>query len=227
MKLLLVSISFCGSLLAVRVDSVTLISLCYFCEKGEIEEVKNLIETIDDINDWRGDHSHRGPTPLHVATQYGHLPIVQLLVEHGANVDTFTLPLYIKDKNLYTPICDAIQYGHFQVFKYLLDKGANLNVYPKYPHKGTLVKLVIESMTSRNNYNNDLHKKMDANKEQEYLSIIKVLIGLDDTITPQTGQPMPKGYLEELIQLANDSNLTSVAQLLLHKKQTPCTHVSI
>ncbi|KAJ1548822.1 hypothetical protein HK405_014554 [Cladochytrium tenue] len=59
-------------------------------------------------------------TPLHIATQGGHIEMVRLLLEHGAEKDART-------KKQTTPLHWAAQNGHDRVARLLLDRGADLN----------------------------------------------------------------------------------------------------
>ncbi|KAH9102136.1 hypothetical protein LEN26_015577, partial [Aphanomyces euteiches] len=59
-------------------------------------------------------------TPLHVASQEGHLDVVKHLVLNGASVDT-------ADKDRQSPLHLASQSGHLDVVKHLLDKRAFVN----------------------------------------------------------------------------------------------------
>jgi ankyrin repeat protein len=55
--------------------------------------VKSLVEAGADIN----ATTHRGATPLYVASQKGHVSIVEYLLEHGANVNS-------RFQNGFTPV---------------------------------------------------------------------------------------------------------------------------
>lgn len=56
-------------------------------------------------------------TPLHFAAEKGHLDIVTLLIDKGANINS-------RDSNNCTPLHIAAKYGRFCVVKYLINKGA-------------------------------------------------------------------------------------------------------
>ena len=60
-------------------------------------------------------------TPIHIATKFGHLPIVQYLIEEQ-NVD-----IDIKGSLGRTPLHYAIQIDHHMTIKYLFSKSANFN----------------------------------------------------------------------------------------------------
>eukprot|EP00438_Fugacium_kawagutii_P009633 Skav214982 [mRNA] locus=scaffold508:200599:201368:- [translate_table: standard] len=62
----------------------------------------------------------RGQTPLHYAANYGHLPLVKLLLEahSDANVTSNTRA---------TPLLAASQQGHLDVVRFLIGAGADVN----------------------------------------------------------------------------------------------------
>lgn len=80
-----------------------------------------------------GDSNHK--TPLMLASQYGYLDTVKLLIEYGARVNLVT-----KDSNCweswYQPYCInnakrsalmyALQSGHYDIAKYLIENGADV-----------------------------------------------------------------------------------------------------
>ena len=59
-------------------------------------------------------------TPLHTACLNGRLPIVQYLIEKGADIEA-------KNQEKKTPLHYASWNGQTNVVKYLLSKGANKN----------------------------------------------------------------------------------------------------
>ena len=62
----------------------------------------------------------RKSTPLHLAAGYNRTRIVQLLLQHGADV-------HAKDKGGLVPLHNACSYGHFEVTELLIRHGANVN----------------------------------------------------------------------------------------------------
>ena len=56
---------------------------------------------------------------LHSASYIGYLPIVQYLIEKGANIEA-------KDENQWTPLHIACFKGFLPIVQYLIEKGANI-----------------------------------------------------------------------------------------------------
>ena len=67
----------------------------------------------------------RGFTPLHIATKYGHLKVVRLLLAKGIDPN-------VEGKNCLTALHVATHYNHVAIALYLLEKGAS-------PHCATKV----------------------------------------------------------------------------------------
>lgn len=61
-----------------------------------------------------------GKTPLHIAAQQGHLPIIQFLIDNSADVD-------LTDSQGNTPLHYASAYGHIDIIKALLEAGCHVN----------------------------------------------------------------------------------------------------
>ncbi|XP_011082134.1 26S proteasome non-ATPase regulatory subunit 10-like isoform X2 [Sesamum indicum] len=61
-----------------------------YASKGDLKEVKRLLDEGMDVNvaAW-GPKSH-GVTPLHLAAKRGHLKVMDELLERGANIDART-----------------------------------------------------------------------------------------------------------------------------------------
>jgi len=75
---------------------------------------KYLISTHgEDVNAKCGNHG----TPLHAASNKGHLDAVSLLLDHGAEVNA-------TNQHGRTPLCEAYAGGHLQVMQLLLEHGA-------------------------------------------------------------------------------------------------------
>ncbi|XP_062566082.1 uncharacterized protein LOC134228439 [Saccostrea cucullata] len=63
--------------------------------------------------------TYQSVTPLTAACKFGHIDIVKLLIEKGANVN-------LPDKNGNTPLIESCCNGHDQIAKVLIENGANL-----------------------------------------------------------------------------------------------------
>jgi len=63
-------------------------------------------------------------TPLHYAAQYGHLSVVEYLVNQKADINA-------KDKDNRTPLHRAARYGHLSVVEYLVNQRADINAKDK------------------------------------------------------------------------------------------------
>ena len=81
------------------------------------ERVKRILNEGADVN---GRGGNRNYTALMLASKYGELKIVKLLLEKGADINA-------KDNRGYTPLSEASIYGQLEVAKLLLEKGANVN----------------------------------------------------------------------------------------------------
>jgi len=60
----------------------------------------------------------QGKTPLHLAAETGHLPILALLLQNGAKVNA-------SDDNGQTALHHAAQQGHAQIAELLLERGSD------------------------------------------------------------------------------------------------------
>ncbi|XP_058807666.1 tonsoku-like protein [Phymastichus coffea] len=87
------------------------------CIKGNVQNVEKLLEE----NHPTDVYDNCGWTPLHEASNHGHIDIVRLLVKAGANVNNPGGPLC----EGVTPLHDAAANGHIDVVHILLDSGAN------------------------------------------------------------------------------------------------------
>ncbi len=91
------------------------------CRYGNLNELKKLINKKTNLNiRCRYDYySETTPILFYLASEYGHLKIIQFLLLNGAKVN-FTSGIYNK-----TPLHIASQYGHLNIVQYLLAKGAD------------------------------------------------------------------------------------------------------
>jgi len=66
-----------------------------------------------------------GYTPLYTAAEEGHVEVVRVLLNHGANVN-------ITDKNGFSPLYAADQRRHVEVVRELLNRGAKVDITDAY-----------------------------------------------------------------------------------------------
>ena len=86
------------------------------CRVGDLDQVNNLIRVEGlDVNIVNGSPPPYDVTPLGVAAENGHLEIVRLLLESGANV------------NSRCPLSRAARCGDIEIVEELLKAGANVN----------------------------------------------------------------------------------------------------
>ncbi|BDC18744.1 ankyrin repeat domain-containing protein [Acidianus sp. HS-5] len=76
-------------------------------------------------------YMHNGLTPLHVAVYSGNLEMVEILLQHGANPNVFTIPTTKLPKR-FTPLQIAVMEQKptkYDIAKTLIKYGANVNLY--------------------------------------------------------------------------------------------------
>jgi ankyrin repeat protein len=102
-------------------------SLIEACRNGDVESVRELLKTCGDTDKWY-DTSTDGRTPLYVACFFGHLAVVQLLVEAGADMEKLSKTSNVSHQLVTrwcTPLCAACQQGHLEVVRLLVKAGAD------------------------------------------------------------------------------------------------------
>lgn len=89
--------------------------------KGDLKEVKRLLNEGMDANVAAlGPKSH-GVTPLHLAAKGGHVKVMDKLLEHGANIDART-----KGACGWTPLHTAAKEKNRRAIRFLVENGAFL-----------------------------------------------------------------------------------------------------
>ena len=86
-------------------------TLIYWSSLGRVSQVKAILDSGEDPNILDSD----AYSALHAAAENGHLDVVKLLIEHGADIHY---------KSEYTALELAKMADHNEIVKYLLTKGA-------------------------------------------------------------------------------------------------------
>ncbi|GFZ00914.1 hypothetical protein Acr_14g0005490 [Actinidia rufa] len=89
--------------------------------KGDLREVKRLLDEGMDVNVAAWGRKSQGVTPLHLAAEGGHLKVMDELLDRGANIDART-----KGACGWTPLHNAAKERKKQAVKFLVENGAFL-----------------------------------------------------------------------------------------------------
>jgi len=132
------------------------------CAKGNVKLVLSLLKQGHSVN--AGDAL--GWTALHEASNYGYVDIVNVLLDHGADINNRGGPCC----EGITPLHDAAACGHLEVIDCLLDRGANPLVRT---NKG---ETPLDSLIAcRNRVILEEKKELDSNKLAHFWSIVERL----------------------------------------------------
>lgn len=101
-------------------------------KKGDVRQVKNLLEDLSTRNEINR-RGYAGDAPLRAAAQRGNPEIVELLIEHGADIQIG------KESGERTPLMDATDHGHAEIVKYLISKGADIDAADKYGNTAMII----------------------------------------------------------------------------------------
>jgi len=99
--------------------------------KGKLKSIIYLLANGTKVNEWFSNDNYDGwvgmqnSTPLHFSSRYGHLHVVEYLVNQKAVINS-------KDNEYRTPLhCAAIN-GHHRVVEYLVNQKADINAKDKF-----------------------------------------------------------------------------------------------
>ncbi|XP_030843260.1 ankyrin repeat domain-containing protein 50-like [Strongylocentrotus purpuratus] len=96
--------------------------------KGDVQKIQSLIDSEDKSEDSGGVDVNCtdifGRTPLHIASENGHLQTVKCLTHHGAKVNVI-------DANLQTSVHLCSKKGHLHVIELLVNEGAYIEIDDK------------------------------------------------------------------------------------------------
>ncbi|XP_021654514.2 phytochrome-interacting ankyrin-repeat protein 2 isoform X3 [Hevea brasiliensis] len=89
--------------------------------KGDLKEVKRLLDKGMDVNAPAWGPKSKGVSPLHLAAKGGHVEVMDELLEHGADIDARTWGACG-----WTPLHNAAKERKREAVKFLLENGAFL-----------------------------------------------------------------------------------------------------
>ncbi|KAL3818385.1 hypothetical protein ACJIZ3_004290 [Penstemon smallii] len=89
--------------------------------KGDLREVKRLLDEGMDVNVAAWGPKSQGVTPLHLAAKGGHIKVMDELLERGANIDA-----RMKGACRWTPLHNAAKERKKKAIKFLVENGAFL-----------------------------------------------------------------------------------------------------
>lgn len=159
---------------------------------NDLNRVKALVEEDPEIVHITNS---AGEGPLYMASHFGHLPIIEYLVEHGANIDQK------ENRNDWTALNLAVHGAHTNVVEYLLNAGADWNIPTKYGDTPLII-------------------ACHRNKNNSHLEIIKMILILGPDITVENkGGHNALSYAEE----NNDEIVIQLLADILDSMETPLT----
>ncbi|KAF0287606.1 Tankyrase-1 [Amphibalanus amphitrite] len=145
---------------------------------GDLDVVRRLVTAHPHLVNCR-DLDGRHSTPLHFAAGYNRVPVVDFLLDHGADV-------HAKDKGGLVPLHNACSYGHYEVTELLVKHGANVNVADLWKFtplheaaakgKYEIVKLLLKHGADPSKKNRDCHTPLDLVKESDQ-EVADLLLG--------------------------------------------------
>lgn len=98
--------------------------LRYACAAGRFEEVEKLLNRWFFKPDVNSIPELVGDTALHEASKNGHIKIINLLIDHGANINA-------RDNAGYTPLHSAIYGDEYEAAAKLINLGADIDIGDK------------------------------------------------------------------------------------------------
>lgn len=170
---------------------------------GDLETVRRIVlsnpRTVN-CRDLDGRHS----TPLHFASGYNRVPVVEFLLENGADV-------HAQDKGGLIALHNSSSYGHFEVTELLIKHGANVNAADLWKFtpiheasakgKTEIVKLLLKHGADPSKKNRDAATPLDLVRDgnQEVADLLRGNAALLDSAK--------KGNLARLQRLLTTENI--------------------
>ena len=97
-------------------------ALYWAAQAGDLSQCESLLARGANVNHVRGVYNR---TPLHTASLNGRTSVVELLIEHGADIEA-------KDRTGFTPLHCAAQEGHLAITQLLVTRGARTDAVNEY-----------------------------------------------------------------------------------------------
>ncbi|KAJ7028119.1 ankyrin repeat domain-containing protein [Mycena alexandri] len=149
-----------------------------------------------------------------IASNYGHLQMTQLLVEHGANIN-------VGSTHSGTPLHCASYNGHKHIVCFLIEQGADVNVQgghfgsallaASHSGHGNIVQLLIEHGANVNTQGGDFDSALQAASLQGHGNIVQLLIEHGANVNAQGG------YYDSALQTASLKGHENIVQLLIEQ----------
>ncbi|KAJ7847783.1 hypothetical protein B0H13DRAFT_2405537 [Mycena leptocephala] len=155
---------------------------------------------------------HIDGSEIIVASYYGHLRMVQLLVEHGANVNA-------QGGNYRSALQAASDWGHINIVQLLIEHGANVNAQgghfgnalqvASYRGHIDIVQLLIEHGANVNAQGGVCWNALQTASSNGYIKIVQLLIEHGANVNAQGGRYM------NALQAASSGGHVDIVQLLI------------
>ncbi|KAK2151969.1 hypothetical protein LSH36_344g04026 [Paralvinella palmiformis] len=186
--------------------------LLYACASGSAKLVNYLLSK--DVS--RNKKNKSGETPIHIATMFGHLTILEVLYKHFVDIRGLT-----NDPG-YTALDYGVKYGNIDVLKFYKDKGFKLNakaltVAAKHRQKDAF-DFILEEIPDVNEGSDEegrlaLHYSVINNN----VSAVKRLLNLGADIT------LADRYNKNIFHLVAERGNEEITELLIDEaKRTDC-----
>ncbi|XP_055716585.1 poly [ADP-ribose] polymerase tankyrase [Phlebotomus papatasi] len=179
------------------------IELLEAAKTGDLMTVRRIILSHPEMVNCR-DLDGRNSSPLHFASGFNRVPVVEFLLKHGAEV-------HASDKGGLVPLHNSCSYGHIEVTELLLKHGANVNVADLWKFtplheaaakgKYEIVKLLLKHGADPNKRNRDGATPLDLVREgdQDVADLLRGNAALLDAAK--------KGNLARLQRLVTPENI--------------------
>jgi ankyrin repeat protein len=164
------------------------VDLCSACGNGSLNTVKNLIEKNKSLVNIpnKTSSTYKRMYPIHFACLKGHIEIVKLLLDNGANINQISIAenvKYVHGYINYLPIHYAYISKNYELVKFLINKGAN--IYSNIPllhfscksNNLDMIKLLISDYKININcVNEDKKSCLHIACEKNNIAMVKILV---------------------------------------------------